>query len=246
MFDGSGLLVTGGSGLLGGELVKRLPLALFPPSGVFNVVDYEQMTRYSGLQRVSTVLHAAAFTSPPKVDQDPVKAISINIIGTANVARLCIENSLKLVYVSTDYVFKGDRGSYTESDGVQPINKYAWSKLGGECAVRMHDRSLIIRTSFGPKIFPYPKAFSDQWTSRESVDIIAEKIVMCLELNLEGVIHLGGERRSVLEYARHLDVSREIQPLQIADVPFQVPRDTSLDVSRFEQLIRTIQDCERK
>lgn len=239
MFDGSRVLVTGGSGLLGRELAMRLPLALFPTSGEFNVANYEQMKCYPGLQRVSLVLHAAAFTSPPKVDQDPMTALNTNIIGTANITMLCSERNLKLVYVSTDYVFRGDHGRYTESDSVYPINKYAWSKLGGECAVRMYDHSLIIRTSFGPKVFPYPRAFSDQWTSRESVDIVARKIVTCLEMELEGVIHLGGERRTVLEYAQHLDATRKIQPMLITDVPFVVPRDTSLDVSLYEQLTRT-------
>ena len=238
MIDSARVLVTGGSGLLGQELVKRLPLALFPTSTDFNVVDYDQMARYDGLKRVMTVLHAAAFTSPPKVDQDPVTAIRTNIVGTANVTRLCSERNLKMVYVSTDYVFRGDQGQYAEEDSVYAVNKYAWSKLGGECAVRMYDNALIIRASFGPKIFPYEKAFADQWTSRESVDVIADAIVTCLESHVTGVIHLGGKRRTVLEYARQLDATRDIQPLLIEDVSFAVPRDTSLDVSRFEQLTK--------
>ncbi len=83
---------------------------------------------------------------------------------------------LQLVYISTDYIFKGDRGLYSETDAVYPSNKYAWSKPGGECAMRLYDKALIIRTSFGPNTFPYEKAFVDQWTSRESVSVIARKI----------------------------------------------------------------------
>ena len=236
MFDGSTLLVTGGSGLLGHELARLLPRAQFPASAAFNVADYGQMAGYDGLGSVTAVLHAAAFTSPPKVDQNPVKALDANVIGTANVTKLCCERHLKLIYISTDYVFRGDEGLYREDASVHPVNKYAWSKLGGECAVRMYDRSLIIRTSFGPRVFPYPKAFADQWTSRVSVDVVAAQIVQCLEWDLTGVIHLGGERQTVLDYARQLDAGREIQPLSVADVPFSVPRDTSLDTSKFAQL----------
>ncbi len=58
-------------------------------------------------------------------------------------------------------MLKGDQGNYKETDPVYPVNKYAWSKLGGECAVRMYDKSLIIRTTFGPNVFPYQKAFVD-------------------------------------------------------------------------------------
>lgn len=239
MYDGSTLLVTGGSGLLGGELARLLPEAQFPPPSEFNVADYDQMARYPGLGRVTTLLHAAAFTSPPKVDQNPVKALDVNVIGTAHVTKLCCERNLKLVYISTDYVFRGDQGRYAEDASVHPVNKYAWSKLGGECAARMYDRSLIIRAGFGPKVFPYPKPFADQWTTRETVDVIAAQIVRCLEWDLLGVIHLGGKRRTVLEYARQLDPSREIQPLSRAEVPFAAPQDTSLDTCRFEVLMKT-------
>jgi len=78
---------------------------------------------------------APRFTSPPKVDQDPAKALDANIVGTANVVKLAQRYRLKVLYISTDYVFRGDRGNYSEADAVDPVNKYAWSKLGGECAV---------------------------------------------------------------------------------------------------------------
>ena len=85
--------------------------------------------------------------------------------------------SARLVQISTDYVFNGEKGNYREDDPVFPVNKYAWSKLGGECAVLIYDNSLVVRTSFGPSQFPFEKAFADQWTSRESVGAIAGKIV---------------------------------------------------------------------
>jgi dTDP-4-dehydrorhamnose reductase len=160
----------------------------------------------------------------------------VNIAGTANVVRLCSERSIRLVYISTDYVFDGDRGSYKEDDPVHPVNKYAWSKLGGECAVRMLDDALIIRTSFGPNEFPYPKAFVDQWTSRLSVSAVADKIVALLATDARGVVHVGGPRLTVYEYAKGLDPRREIGELSIRTVSFRVPRDTSLDSSRYNHL----------
>ncbi len=194
------------------------------------------MEQYVRGGRFAMVLHAAAFTSPPKVDQDPMRAVAVNIVGTANVVRLCAAHSMRLVYISTDYVFRGDQGSYREDDPVHPVNKYAWSKLGGECAVRMLEGALIVRTSFGPNIFPYEKAFADQWTSRESVAQIATKLVRLLEHDVTGVIHLGGPRRTVFDYAQSLDRGRSIQKLSIHDVAFRVPEDTSLDCQRFRQL----------
>ncbi len=238
MIDEKRVLVTGGSGLLGGELRKLLGEAHFPGSAEFNVTDYAQMEAFARRRNLGILVHAAAFTSPPKVDKDPQRAMEVNIVGTVNVVRLCMALGLKLIYISTDYVFHGDRGDYREEDPLYPVNKYAWSKLGGECAARMYDRALIVRTSFGPNQFPYPQAFVDQWTSRESVARFARKLVRLLDQDLAGVIHVGGPRRTVYEYARSLDPSKEIQTLSIRDVNFRVPVDTSLNCDRYLALNR--------
>lgn len=231
------ILVTGGSGLLGGALRQLMPAARFPSSGEFNVLDREQMRNYVAADPPATLLHAAAKTSPPDIEREPVAALEANIVGTANVVRLCQELDCRLVYVSTDYVFPGDTGGYREEDPVRPVNKYAWSKLGGECAVRLWDKSLIVRTTFGPDVFPYPKAFVDQWTSREPVSAIARKIALLARRpEVTGTIHVGGPRRTVFEYARSLDPDQEIGELSADDVGFPVPRDTSLECERFERL----------
>ena len=67
--------------------------------------------------------------------KDICKSIKLNIIGTANVVNVCNEFNIKLIYFSTGYVYEGKKGNYSEKDPVLPINNYAWSKLGGECAV---------------------------------------------------------------------------------------------------------------
>jgi len=237
MFSQSKTLFTGGSGLLGNEMKKHLPFVLFPEHNLFDVANYDQMVRYLEKVDIKTIIHAAAFTSPPKIDKDPVQAINTNIIGTSNLVKLCSENDMKLVYLSTDYVFKGNKGNYKEEDEVYPVNKYAWSKLGGECAVRLYDNSLIIRTSFGPNEFPFEKAFIDQLTSRESVSKIANKIVKVLEKDIKGIIHIGGNRKTVFEYAKSLDFSKKIGELSINDVNFEVPVDTSLDCEKYSKLM---------
>lgn len=237
MTDRSRCLFTGGSGLLGTALRALVPEAHYPSSQEFDVTDYRQMRDYLLDRPCTTLVHAAAFTSPPNVDRDPGKAIDVNVIGTAQVVRLCMEFGCRLIYISTDYVFRGDKGNYSEEDAVYPVNKYAWSKLGGECAVRMYDKGLIVRTTFGPEVFPYPKAFVDQWTSRESVSVIARKIVRLLDTDVTGVIHIGGRRRTVLEYAKGLDEERPISALSIHDVTFRVPEDTSLDCRKYDALV---------
>jgi dTDP-4-dehydrorhamnose reductase len=228
-------LFTGGSGLLGQAFRTLLPGARYPTSSELDVADAAAVSRCLDAEGVDLVVHAAAFTSPPKIDQDPIRALAINIVGTANVVRACAERGVRLVYISTDYVFRGNRGNYAEDDELHPVNKYAWSKLGGECAVRLYDKSLIIRTSFGPDAFPFPKAFSDQWTSRQSVSATARQMLRAIESGVTGVLHIGGPRRTVLEYALSLDASKEIGALSVKDVTFSVPVDTSLDTRRYRR-----------
>jgi dTDP-4-dehydrorhamnose reductase len=234
--DERSLLVTGGSGLLGGELRPLLPEAHFPASAEFDVADYAGMEAWLARRPCRTVFHAAALTSPPRVDREPERALMVNVVGTANVVRLCLTHGMRLVYISTDYVFDGSRGRYREDDPVHPVNKYAWSKLGGECAVRMMDDALIVRTSFGPNVFPYEKAFVDQWTSRQCVRDFARQLVGLLHRDLRGVLHVGGPRRTVYEYARSLDPSRPVRELSIREVSFRVPVDTSLDCRKYGEL----------
>jgi dTDP-4-dehydrorhamnose reductase len=231
------ILLTGGSGLLGGEMKQLLPKAWYPSSSEFNVTNLAQMQDFLKDKPIDLLVHAGAFTSPPLVEKAPEKAIDVNIIGTGNVVKLCLANQIKLIYISTDYVFKGDQGNYREEASVFPVNKYAWSKLGGECAVQMYDNALIIRTSFGPNEFPYPKAFIDQWTSRQSVREIAAKIVALIDKPVTGIVHVGGQRRTVYEYGKSLDESKEIGELSLNDVSFVAPKDTSLDCRYYEEII---------
>ena len=125
------VLFTGGSGLLGRTLRTLAPEMTCPSSSEFDVTNPPGMAAFLEGSGHRMIVHAAALTSPPVCDREPVKAIDVNIIGTANVVRLCATRGLRLVYVSTDYVFSGDRGRYVETDPVYPVNRYAWSKLGG-------------------------------------------------------------------------------------------------------------------
>lgn len=230
------VIFTGGSGLLGTAMKKLRPDFLYPTHEEFDITNLEKIQKYITLHPFDHIIHAAAFISPPKIELQPTKAINVNIIGTSNLVMICALHQAKFTYISTDYVFQGNVGNYKETDAVNPVNKYAWSKLGGECAVRLYDNSLIIRTTFGPNIFPYDKAFIDQYTSRESVSVIANKINNILDKGLKGVIHIGGSKKTVYEYAKGLDPSKEIGKLSIKDVPFVVPVDTSLDTGRYDNL----------
>ena len=89
------------------------------------------------------------------------KSIDLNIIGTANITKVCSDLNIKLIYFSTSYVYPGTKGNYSELDNLNPINNYAWSKLGGECAVQMYKNSLILRITMTEKPFLHKKAYKN-------------------------------------------------------------------------------------
>lgn len=97
------------------------------------------------------------------------------------------------------------KGNYKEDDELFPVNKYAWSKLGGECAVHQYDNSLIIRTSFGSNKFPYEKSFVDMWTSKDIVTVMAPLILKATKSSFVGTLNIGTNRKNMFEFAKKLN-----------------------------------------
>ena len=236
------ILFTGGSGLLGKEMKTVIPDAFFPSSKDFDITDMEGMNDTLTVMNqvgdpIHTLVHMAAFVSPPKVEQDPIKALNINITGTANIVTLCQKYNIRLVYISTDYVFNGLKGNYSETDPLYPVNKYAWSKLGGECAVKLYDKHVIIRLSFGPNEFPYEGAYVDQWTSREPVKEIVQKITKIIRSDFIGTMHIGSKGRTVYDYAKYVSPDKDIKEIFIKDAKTKVPHDTTLNTNKFDTFV---------
>ena len=205
---------------------------MLAPSRVeLDVIDRGAVSVYMASHNTDIVIHAAAVTNNRHVEDDPSQAIEVNVKGTANIALACLEGQARLVYLSTDYVYKGDKGNYSEEDEIEPFNLYAWTKLGGECAVRAIPDHLIIRTSFGAEQFAYEAAFTDKWSSKDYVDIIAPQILEAARSSLTGVLNIGSERRSMYEYAKLRNP--KVKAIKMADSAHKSPADTSLNLDRW-------------
>ena len=133
-------------------------------------------------------------------DREISRSIDINIIGTCNVVKICNKLKIKLIYFSTGYVYPGIKGNYSEKDSINPINKYATSKLGGECAVKMYDNSLILRIIMCEKPFIHKSAFYDIKTNFIFQEDVAKMIPKLL--NKKGIINIGGKTQSVYNFAK--------------------------------------------
>jgi dTDP-4-dehydrorhamnose reductase/ubiquinone/menaquinone biosynthesis C-methylase UbiE len=241
------ILLTGGSGLLGTELQKLEPDLLAPSHEEFDITDAAAVSAYVAAARPDIILHAAAMTDNREVEANPQAAQLVNVDGTVNLATACDGSRIRIVYLSTDYVYKGDRGNYSESDEVVPFNLYAATKLAGEEAVRRVPNHLIIRTSFGASKFDYPGAFSDKWSSKEYVDEIAPGILEAARSPLTGILNMGGERRSMYEYA--FERNPGVNKIERRDSVHTSPVDTSLNLDRWHAYVegrggvRAVADC---
>lgn len=224
------ILITGASGLLGSNLVcllKKNNELLLPSSSVFNVVNSNSLFDYfNNNKSIKLCVHCAALTNTQEAEVNALDFINVNIIGTINLLKECISRSIKFVYISTDYVFDGEKGNYATTDPINPIGNYAKTKASAELAVRCFPDALVIRTSFFDKQFPYKNAFCDIFTSKDYVDIIAPKIVDVILSKKNGIVHIGSKRRSVYEIAKTRD--KNVIKSFSKDYKIKIPKDTSL------------------
>lgn len=215
--------------MLGTELLKLNPAIIAPTSEEFNLTDcslYKHPWR-----EFDVVINAAAIKDNRKIEQDPSEALKVNIIGAAIAAGMCAKNGIRYVYISTDYIYKGDRGNYKETDEILPFNLYSWTKLGGECSARAVKNHLIIRTSFGANQFEYKEAFSDKWVSKEYVDKIAPMILEAAMSPLTGVLNVGTERKTIYQYASQRS---QVKPVKLSDTSHLTPYDNSFNLQKWQ------------
>jgi dTDP-4-dehydrorhamnose reductase len=146
------IVITGADGQLGGELVRALAVqaeVIGTTLADLDVTDPGCVERLASL-RPDWVVHAAAATDVDGCEGEPERAMAVNAEGTRRVAEGCRRAGAGLVYVSTDYVFDGLKGSpYIEEDPPAPLNAYAWSKLEGERATQqVAPRWVLIRSAW--------------------------------------------------------------------------------------------------
>lgn len=242
------LVMTGGSGRLGTALAAALPAAeqgdafdaALLSSQEIDVRDRASVDRTFERLRPDVVLHAAAWTDVKAAETQRRACWDINVAGTRNVAAAAAAAGARLVHVSTDYVFWGgqDRpeGGYREDDVPGPVrNYYALSKLVAEEAARGEPRTLVLRTSFRPSAWPYPKAFDDVFTGQDYVDVIATELATML-VNLDRIevatLHLVTERKSVFELARRRNPG--VIPGSRTEAGVNLPDDISLNTDRWQ------------
>jgi len=197
------ILVTGGDGRFSKVLKKENKLLnlTFKSKKNFNILNLKSIENCIKKVKPKIILHTAGLSRPMKIhDKNILKSIDLNIIGTANITKICKKHNVKLIYFSTGYVYEGVKGNYSEKDPVKPFNNYGLSKLGGECAVAMYNNSLILRITMTEKPFLHKKAYSNL----KSNFMFHEELVKILPkiINQKGILNVGGKPQSVYSFAK--------------------------------------------
>jgi len=197
------IVVTGGNGRFAQSLkkIRSKYRFVYPSKKSLDITNLNSIKKLLKKEKPKSVLHLAGLSRPMALhDKNIAKSISLNIVGTANLVKICSELKIKLIYFSTSYVYPGKKGNYKENDGVLPINNYAWSKLGGESAVQMYNNSLILRICMTEKPFVHKKAFVDFITNFTFHENIANSLFKLI--NKKGVINVGGKSQSVYKFVK--------------------------------------------
>ena len=207
----------------------------YPKRDELDIENFNSILRYLSEKKPHYLIHCAGLSRPMEVhDKDISKSIITNIIGTSNIVRACSQKNIKLIYFSTNYVYPGKKGNYSEDDPVLPINNYAISKLGGECAVQLYKNSLILRICMTEKPFVHKTAFSDvklNFMYHQEVANILKKVI-----NIKGILNLGGPAQSVYQFAKKDNPNiKKISIKKIKNAKIQ--KNLSMNISKLKKII---------
>ena len=272
------VLITGASGLLGQSVARRAvergddvvsvfwnhPVSL---GRAFSIDLTKKDSIYESIREVrpEAVVHTAAYTSVDGCEQHKNRAWSVNVEATKHLAIASSDAGAQLVFVSTDYVFDGKKGNYSEVDETNPVNYYGYTKLKGEELVREHSATwCVVRTSVvygwaGPK----PdfaawimdnlrngnrlKVLVDQCVSPTLNTNLADILLEIVESKKTGIFHAAGATalsryEFAMKIAEVFDLdSSLITPATMAEMNWRAnrPRDSSLNVTRVRRTLNT-------
>jgi dTDP-4-dehydrorhamnose reductase len=265
-------MVTGSSGLLGRYLMSVLSgdcevvgIDRYVPEDekglTVDITEKEQALNSIVTAAPSVVVHTAAETNVDRCETERDLARRINVGGTTNIANACSKVGAKLILVSTDYVFDGNKGNYSETDKPNPISFYGLTKLEAErIASSTLQNFLIIRTSvlygWHPTKLNFAtwvlkglverqtmKVVNDHINSPTLADNLAGAIQKAIKLDSRGILHIAGsERISRFDFARRIARRFDLDdslllPVQMKDLNWVArrPRDSSLNVGKAEK-----------
>ena len=226
------IIVTGSDGRFGKILQKLNNNFIFRNKKELDILSPKSISRNFKKYMPSHVLHLAGLSRPMDIhEKDIIKSIDLNIIGTCNLVKEASKKGAKFIYLSTSYVYPGEKGNYSEKDAVKPWNNYSWSKLGGESAVQMYKNSLIIRLCMTQKPFVHKKAYANV-KSNFIFQEDAAKLILKI-INKKGIINVGGPSQTVYKFAKKYN--KKIRKIFSKG---EFPKRTDMSLKKLKSILR--------
>ncbi|MFH0952901.1 MAG: dTDP-4-dehydrorhamnose reductase [Verrucomicrobiota bacterium] len=243
------VVVIGCNGMLGTDLVRACRQEGFETQGfdlpTMDITNFKNVGEL--MPKADWVVNCAAYTRVDDAEADREQAFAVNAEGAYAVARVCAKNKLKLMHISTDYIFDGRlTRPYDERDRPNPLGVYGASKLAGEKAVRAEGGSfLVVRTQslFGARGANFVKTIvqrlrqsdeplrvvGDQVSSPTYTRHLAEALVLLMKLGKEGIVHVAASGScSWFEFAQAIAARVKpdavVEALASADLARPAPR----------------------
>ncbi len=178
------IIVTGAKGQLGGDVCDLLSKQNSEYMGIdiadLDITNEKAVEDFFENTRADALIHCAAYVAVDKAEDEREICFKVNEDGTRNLAKACKKHGIKMLYVSTDYVFSGEGDTPFLPDDVKgPLGAYGLSKLKGEEAVKENlDRYFIVRTSwvFGEKNTNFIATMLRLAETRDTISVVADQV----------------------------------------------------------------------
>ena len=179
------------------------------------------------------IINCIAFTNTYSNDKE--NNWNVNYKAVADLVDYCNNQNIKLVHISTDYVYTNSKINASENDiPIHGNNWYSYTKLLADAYIELKSNNyLICKGTHKPKPFPYEKAWIDQWGNFDYVDIISSLIINLVMSNNSGIFNVGTELKSMFDLAKQ--TYKNVKP---SKKPDYVPNITSMDISKLKKSIQ--------
>ena len=210
-----------GDGLLGGEIVKQTGWDFLSRKKGFDINNLDVIGN-----SYNVILNCIAHTDTYSNERE--KHWNTNCVFLHNLIEFCNERNIKLVHISTDYIYTNSIEDASENDiPVHCNNWYGYTKLVGDALVQLLSKNyLLIRCTHKPNPFPYEKAWVNQIGNFDYVDVISDLIIKSINKDLIGVYNIGTEKKSIFELAQK---TKEVEPTYS---PEYVPKNTTMNLEK--------------
>ncbi|MBM4044871.1 MAG: dTDP-4-dehydrorhamnose reductase [Planctomycetes bacterium] len=262
------VLIPGAGGMFSSDLVRflnelkasravsgGLEVVAAPETGL-DITDAAKVDAFVAACEPNIIINCAAYTDVDRAEAEPEKALAVNAVGPENLAKSAKRHGAKLVHISTNYVFSGDKGSpYVETDEAQPVNVYGRTKLEGDRRVAEHcPNHLIIRTAwlFGRKGRNFIETMLKLGREKGALAVVADELGSptftldlaaatwnLISIQAMGVFHVANtgvcsrldEAQAIFDLA---GLKVKLTPIKLADYrrAARVPLNSALDCSK--------------